>query len=124
MKTTIKIEIIGHNYYQRSNKKNISALIHSIDVLRITNSHFIAKIVKNKSKVSIKKIYLKGKKDYTDSNSTGSRGIYEWFILECGCVYEIKKPVTWKHTDMFFCYVTGDGNIQKIEEDEIWDLIK
>ena len=57
------------------------------------------------SKDGIQKKYLKRQVDYTDANKDGTKGVYIYYILRPGFVYEVLEPVTWKTNIKYFCIV-------------------
>lgn len=57
--------------------------------------------------------FLRGKIDYSMSNSKGSRGVMVWFTVESGRVYEIKRFNTWKSSTRIFLRVDSLGNIKE-----------
>lgn len=63
--------------------------------------------------------FLHGKKDYTRSNSKGSRGIYWLYLLEAGRIYEVSAPLSWKRHDRYFCWVLPDGTIERITKEVV-----
>jgi hypothetical protein len=44
---------------------------------------------------------INGNRDCSKANSKGSRGIYEFFILEDG-IYEIENPLSWGKNDFYY----------------------
>lgn len=61
--------------------------------------------------------------DYKQANSVGSRGVYRFYWLRPGKVYEVSSPISWKSTDRYYCYIV-DGKIVKIEEREVFGWLK
>jgi hypothetical protein len=66
--------------------------------------------------------FIDGKVDYTHANSKGSRGVFVWFIIESGYVYEMKRSLTWRSSERVFLRVRSDGTIEEgaIEDAERW----
>jgi hypothetical protein len=62
--------------------------------------------------------FLPFKKDYSQSNSVGSRGIRAIYMLEENKIYEVKD---WK--DRYFCIVR-DWGIRRIPEYEVKEWLK
>lgn len=61
--------------------------------------------------------FIKGTKDYSEANSTGSRGVYYWFTLTDG-LYEIYQHVSWKNASRYFAKVENT-EITAITEEEL-----
>ena len=53
------------------------------------------------------------------ANSTHSRGVELWFVLETGKVYEVKAPASWRNSDRYFCRVTEAGDIVRITKEDV-----
>jgi hypothetical protein len=65
---------------------------------------------------------LRYNKDASQANSAFTRGVYLWFILESGRLYEVFEMLSWTRTAKYWCTVTENGDIQKLsfEEKEQW----
>jgi hypothetical protein len=62
-------------------------------------------------------------KDYRDSNSKGSRGVYLFFHLYPGRLYEVRYFTGWKSEERYFCRVEG-GRLVRMDPKEMYrDLI-
>ena len=82
------------------------------------NKPWVARITGLDPKYGLKREFVQGLRDYSGSNSMGSRGIETtWLITEPG-IYEYNLPRSWKSTDRDFCEVVEGGTdipISKIE---------
>jgi hypothetical protein len=83
-----------------------------------------AEIVGFDKKYKYQRIFLRGKKDYTYANGKGSRGIYLEWILESGHIYDIKRRVSWSRCERFFCTVTENGDIERLDEKDVIECLK
>lgn len=81
---------------------------------------WIAEIVGVGGQYCLKRRFLKPNWQRKRSNGSGSRGVELWFVLESGRLYEVKSPVSWRSTDRYFCSVTEDGEVQRVEDAEAW----
>lgn len=93
-------------------------------VPKFKNRCWVAHIVGSDEKYKFKREFLKPKTDYTKSNSKGSRGVYLWYLLESGNIYDVSETTSWKNVDRYFCKVSEDGDIIKITEEEVKEWIK
>lgn len=129
MKAIIKIEAIGDNTYQyfRLYKKILNegapGLGNSI-LEGMGAPYWCAKITGFDPKYKYAREFLKPKKDYSESNSVGSRGIFLFYILENNCLYEVSKPITWKKLRRYFCVVDNNGEIIEIKKEDVDQWIK
>jgi hypothetical protein len=59
--------------------------------------------------------------DYSRANSVGSRGVFKCYWLETGdgMIYEVSAPQSWSSTDRYFCVVTIDGEISRVDRDYV-----
>jgi hypothetical protein len=62
--------------------------------------------------------FLKGQKDYSEANSAGSRGVYLYYHLREGSVYEVHELLTWRSERRYFCTVSG-GRLVEMSADEV-----
>lgn len=51
-----------------------------------------------------------GRKDYSRSNSKGTRGVYVYYALPPGR-YLVHAPESWSRTDKYICTVTEAGEV-------------
>lgn len=42
-----------------------------------------------------------------------------FYILESGHYYEVKRRISWKRSERFFCVVTDQGDIEEVEREEV-----
>lgn len=68
--------------------------------------------------------FLRGQKDYLLANSIGSRGVYVYYNLHHGKLYEVNELATWGRTDRYFAVVGDEDEIVRLsrEEAEEWLL--
>lgn len=80
---------------------------------------WVAEITGRNPKFKLSRSFVPSKRDYSKANSKGSRGIYLWYILESGKLYEVYKMSSWKGTDRYFCTVTPKGEIKRMNKEEV-----
>lgn len=124
MKAMLKLEAIGDNATQmlRLWRNVIDEALPGLGRATIGSappSCWVAEIIGHDPKYKWQRNFLRGTKDYSESNSVGSRGIYIYYWLDYGHIYDVKQPVSWKRTLRYFCRVTDDGKIVEIDESEI-----
>ena len=61
--------------------------------------------------------FLRGMKDYTHANVTGSRGVTLTFWLQDGDCYEVFRRLSWSRHERYFCQVDS-GRIIRITREE------
>lgn len=114
MKAQIKIEAVGDNTHQwfrlwtgilDSGAPGLGETVLG----KIPRRYWVARITGHHPQYKYEREFLRGKKDYTHANSKGSRGVFVYYLLESGLVYEVKK-----RSDRFFCIVNDDGDIIKV----------
>ena len=125
MKASLKIEAIGDDADQslRFFTDLTNMLVPGLGDVTFGEkpkpSYWVAQITGVHEKYKYERKFLKGKKDYTHSNSKGSRGVYVYYLLESGNVYEVKQPVSWKNTLRYFCIVTEEGEIETVDKEYV-----
>lgn len=80
---------------------------------------WVAKITGLTENGKFSRNFLRGSTDYTYANNSGSRGIYRWYHLRSGRVYEIANRQSWKEMERYFCCVTEDGEIVRMTGQEV-----
>lgn len=83
----------------------------------LPRSSWVAEICGPDEKYRLSRNFLRGKTDYSRSNSKGSRGIFVEYILSTGKIYQVRSQVSWKNADRYFCYVDENGDIVKLDEE-------
>lgn len=73
---------------------------------------------------ALRKTPLRCNKDYSKANSVGSRGVYAYYIVQTGRIYEVYEPVSWKRTRHYFCTVTLDGDIVELTMEKVFDRLR
>lgn len=84
---------------------------------------WVARLTALDDRWQFKREFIKGVYDYTYARSTGSRGIYLYFALAPGC-YEVYRVISWKHEERYFCQVTKDGDMRRIDRQEVIECLK
>ena len=121
MKATLGIEAIG-GFKPYSPKTGIEIIDATFDFA--PSSFWVAKITGLYGNDGLKRDFLYGKRDYTKSNSKGTRGIFLWYVLESGNFYEVSSPISWSRLERYFCTVSEEGEINKITKREIQSLFE
>lgn len=129
MKAQIKIEAIGDDTDQllRSFTKLTNSMVPGFGDMTFGNpepSYWVAQITGVHVKYKYERKFLKGKKDYTHANSKGSRGVFVYYLLESGNLYEVLSPVSWKRSERYFCIVTEDGEVERVDKEYVDQWIK
>lgn len=125
MKAAIGIEAKYDNVYQEFKLwRNITNIVvpglGDMTFGYLPPSHWVARITGFDPKWKYAREWVRYKKDYRKSNSKGSRGVYKWYILESGNIYEIKEDS--RHR--YFCIVNDNGEIEYVEEEYVKEWIK
>lgn len=126
MRYVLKLEAIGDNHvaYLRHYEKLASPKRFTkkeIDAYKWGNRSRIpwcARIVRYRVDGRFDREFIEGQRDYRDSNSTGSRGIFVYYALRPG-LYEINSPETWSRTDRYFAKVIDDITLERIGREEL-----
>lgn len=131
MMIQIKIERIGDNTRAQAKfyKNFANSLISGAgDALfgqngTIPSRSWVCKILGEDTKYKFKREFLRPNLDYSEANSIGSRGVYAYYNLESGHIYEVSSPVSWKNTERYFCRVENDA-IVYMEKEEVIEWLK
>lgn len=123
MKAFLEIELRGDNI--RQSAKIAQYIGNEImpglgsSIFGIPPSGWVAEITGFDDKYKYNRQFLRFKKDYSRTNSKGSRGVYAEYILDSGKIYDVKE-----HKDRYFCTVDDGGNIIKLTEEEVIECLK
>lgn len=61
--------------------------------------------------------FLKANVDYSEANGVGSRGIFAYYNLEEGHIYDISSQINWKRVDRYYARAGKDRLVQMSEEE-------
>jgi predicted transcriptional regulator len=119
VKAYLALELTGDNVVQilslhRRLLKDVSAPQEFVDYCNMPPSAWVAEITGFSKKYKFERRFLKYNKDFSKSNSKGSRGVYAEYILESGAIYQVKDD-KWR----YFCTVDESGNINRLAEEEV-----
>jgi hypothetical protein len=124
MKAVLALDAIGDNVDRmfRDSCKAMNGMISGLGDAVIGKppaSYWVAEITGPDLQYKWKREFLRGKKDYSKANSVGSRGVFIYYTMESGHVYEVKERTSWKRGDRYFCRISDDGEIIRIDESEV-----
>jgi hypothetical protein len=85
---------------------------------------WVAEISGHDARYGYRRQFVRGKTDLLRSNSRGSRGVYLYFVLHPGRLYEVCSPQSWRRHDRYFCEVSDDGMVTRITDSEVGQWIK
>lgn len=128
MRAVLKLECIGDDsrQYLRLGKgiitETLGAGMAEAVVGKIPAACWVAQITGTDPKFKFQREFMQGKKDYSESNSVGSRGVYLHYFLDDG-IYEVKEQVSWNRSRRYFLRVT-EGQTEEIAEDEVLKCLK
>lgn len=63
--------------------------------------------------------FVQAKADYREANSRGTRGVWFWWTLESGNVYETRYRTSWERWTHRFLTVTPEGDVVDLTEEEV-----
>jgi hypothetical protein len=124
MKACLEIELIGDNMVQtfRMWTKVLNDGFPGLGDYTLGSlppSGWVAEVTGIDPKYKYKRDFLRYRKDYSRSNSKGSRGVFAEYILESEKIYDVRD-----NKRRFFCKVTDEGDIVHIDESEVRELLK
>jgi hypothetical protein len=63
------------------------------------------------------------KRDYNESNSVGTRGVFDWYILREGGIYEIYSPQNFKKARHYYLFISHDGKEKEMDLEEVYKCL-
>lgn len=123
MRAYLELELVGDDTYQLFKfYKNVTEGLIGLgnEVFgKVPPTAWVAEITAFDAKYKYTRHFMRFKKDYSRSNSKGSRGVYAEYLLESGQIYEVKE-----RKERYFCKVDDAGEIVKITEEEVIAWLK
>jgi len=84
----------------------------------LRSRNWVARIFGSDGRGGWARVFVSGSKDYSGSNSVGSRGIRVTYFLEEGPIYEVSSPQTWSSTERYFVRII-DGQPRRLTKEEV-----
>lgn len=84
---------------------------------------WVAQIFGSDGRGGFNRAFVSGAKDYSRANSKGTRGIYRFYTLEEGPIYEVNDRQTWRHTERYFARVQN-GEMVRMGDEEVWSCVE
>lgn len=84
---------------------------------------WVARISGTDSRYGLAREFVEPHRDYAHVNSTGSRGIMLYFVVDEGEVYEVHKLVSWSKHVRYFCRIQ-DGDEIRMTREEVDQWLK
>jgi hypothetical protein len=78
-----------------------------------TRQPWVAEVSRDEASGKVRRVFLRGQKDFSRANSVGSRGVYLYFHLHEGVTYEVRELTSWTRERRYFCRVEN-GRIAEI----------
>jgi len=128
MKYHLKFEAIGDNIsqmmrlYRWITDQALGKGAGDVVVGHIS-SGWVAEITGKDKKYKFRRHFLRGFKDYSKTNSAGSRGVFISFFLDEDKLYEACYRVTWGSARRYFCIIKN-GCIIELSEKEAREWLK
>jgi hypothetical protein len=72
--------------------------------------------------VGMSRTFLRGRKDYSQAVEGGARGVFLWYELPEGGVYEVNAPIDWTSADRYSCR-SERGRIVRMTREEVGQWI-
>lgn len=114
MAATVRLEAIGDDFAQRARGWRALGPVLDFPVRR----PWVAEILAHRGGRWYERQFLDGQKDYSEANSIGSRGVYLYFHLREGRIYEVHELQSWRRSRRYFCTVSG-GDVVEMSADEV-----
>lgn len=80
---------------------------------------WVAEITGRDPRYGLAREFLEGDRDYSLANRDGSRGVYLYFILRPGKVYEVNDHCRRYRWDRYFCRLGGDYKPVRMTREEV-----
>ena len=122
MRASLRVEAIGDDAIAEGRLTTRKLQEHGlgplVSLLSVRAKHWCAEITGLSPVARYERCFLRGRKDYARANSVGSRGVYVYYLLDSGHLYEVSSPQGWKRVDRYFCTVSEEGHLTRLTEQE------
>lgn len=106
------------------NNADLDLQLGSMLIGPIKSPYWVAEITGTDPKYGYARTFLRARRDYSRSNSIGSRGIYLCYILEAGKLYQAQSKPSWSRLERYFLTATTDGRIEYLSDEEAAEWLK
>lgn len=120
----LRLEAIGDNMRMPDTRALHMALRPRLELemrrhLLLPNRRaWCAKLTGLSEKFGFEREFLRARRDYSEANSKGSRGVYLYFTLYEGDIYEVHEIVSWSRDRRYFVKAVA-GAVVEIEQAEV-----
>ena len=133
----IGLEVIGDDARDRKRRRAMSGTSDKLAFRRaMTSGRFgemmrdairqestpvgwVARITGRDPKHGLAREFLRGSVSFRDvEDELGARGVYRWFELEEGALFEVNAPLSWTSADRYFCR-SERGRVVRMTREEI-----
>jgi hypothetical protein len=124
MKGTIRLELIGAPTRDslRAGERILATIgARTSPTDRISSRAWVAELYRD-IHGDLRYSLLTGKRNYSQANRDGSRGVMVWYVLEEDKLYLVHSPRSWTRNDVYYATVTPRGEVARRsqEEAELW----
>lgn len=108
MKHSLSLEFVGENRHFELSMHKKHGLKPPAHLLRpLPRKPWVAEILGYRIDGGFERQFLRGQKDYSKANGSGSSGVKLWFFLDDNKIYEVHAPKNWTKFARYFCRFNG-----------------
>lgn len=119
-RTTVELSLEAVNHEALSGIRRIENVLGERSKL---NTTWVAHIVGTDPRFKFKRAFLKPRVDYSNATNRGNRGVYYYYSLIPGQIYEINHRYNTKDADRYFVKCTSEG-VENITTEEVVQCLK
>jgi hypothetical protein len=137
MIAVIGLEVIGDDARDRKRRRAMSGTSDKLafrramtsgrfgemmrDAIRQENAPvgWVARITGRDAKYGLSREFLRGSVSFRDvEDELGARGVFRWYELAEGALFEVNAPLSWTSADRYFCR-SERGRVVRMTREEI-----
>jgi hypothetical protein len=137
MIAVIGLEVIGDDARDRKRRRAMSGTSDKLafrramtsgrfgemmrDAIRQENAPvgWVARITGRDAKYGLAREFLRGSVSFRDvEDELGARGVFRWYELAEGALFEVNAPLSWTSVDRYFCR-SERGRVVRMTREEI-----
>jgi hypothetical protein len=128
MIAVIGLEVIGDDARDRKRRRAMSGTSDKLAFRRaMTSGRFgenapvgwVARITGRDAKYGLAREFLRGSVSFRDvEDELGARGVFRWYELAEGALFEVNAPLSWTSAERYFCR-SERGRVVRMTREEI-----
>lgn len=126
MTAAFAIEVIGHNLdvaidqaERRGGAHTLLRRRNAYQIVCTRQTYWVAEITGRDERFGLARKFVRGRMDFSLASDDASRGVWVWYTLHSGRVYEVQRRTTWEVSERLFVTVDEAGELHRMAREEV-----